>query len=50
MKETLIIMISIPCAIIGAIIGTYIGLWLANNFSFHKIIKFIKREKPKNLF
>ena len=41
----LIIIISILCAIIG----TYIGLWLANNFSFYKLIKFIKREKPKYL-
>jgi len=45
MKEILIIMTSIPCAIIG----TYIGLWLVNNFSFYKIIRFIKREKPKYL-
>ena len=45
MKEILIIVTSIPCAIIG----TYIGLWLADNFSFRKIIRFIKRKKPKHL-
>ena len=42
----LAIIISVPFAILG----TYIGLWLANNFSFYKLIKFIKREKPKYLF
>lgn len=39
------IIISIPCAIAG----TYIGLWLIDNFSFYKIKQLIKKEKPKYL-
>ena len=44
------ILLTIIVSVSFAIFGTYIGLWLANNFSFYKLIKFIKREKPKYLF
>ena len=49
MSNLSILLLSTIISIPYAILGTHIGLWLTDNFSIHKIIKFIKREKVKYL-